>query len=155
MKYLIRSIKYFLYFAIMFCLIVLIVFYASSHPEGMTVADLFKEGSGYKILAFFVAVSAIYPLFGFAKKEVYTNNNAEEKKQEIIKIFENANFILENETGRILTFRPKSKFTRFMRMNEDAVTVDYSSNPVIVEGLRKDTYRFGRMIEFLMQKEVS
>lgn len=154
MKYFIRSLKYFLYFAVLFSLIVLIIFYTSDRPEGVTVADLFKEGSGYKILAFFIAVSAIYPLFGFAKKEAYLpGGNAEEKKREIIMLFENANFELTGETAGQLTFRPRNKIVRLIRMCEDAVTVNCSGNPVVVSGLRKDVFRFARLIEYTLREQ--
>ena len=42
---------------------------------------------------------------------------------------------------------------RAFRVYEDKVTIDYSSNPVIISGLRKDVFRFGRGIEYIMQKE--
>lgn len=152
MKYFIRAAKYLIYFAVLFSIIVLIVFYTSSKPEGITVFDLFKEGSGYKILGFFIVFSAIYPLLGFSRKQIYVSNFAE-KEKEIIELLQNGNYIIETQTPTTLTFRLRNKFLRLMRMYEDRITIDFSENPVIIEGFRKDVLRFSRGIEYICQKE--
>lgn len=152
MKYFIRAAKYLIYFAVLFSIIVLIVFYTSSRPEGITVFDLFKEGSGYKILGFFIVFSAVYPLLGFTRKQIYVSNFAE-KEKEIIELLQNGNYIIENQTPTSITFRLRNKFLRLMRMYEDRITIDFSENPVIIEGFRKDALRFSRGIEYICQKE--
>lgn len=152
MKYFIRAAKYLIYFAVLFSIIVLIVFYTSSKPEGITVFDLFKEGSGYKILGFFIVFSAVYPLLGFSRKQIYVSNFAE-KEKEIIELLQNGNYIIETQTPTSLTFRLRNKFLRLMRMYEDRITIDFSENPVIIEGFRKDVLRFSRGIEYICQKE--
>ena len=151
-KHLIRSVKYFFYIAIFFCILVTIMFYTSTRPEGTTVFDLFREGAWWKILLFFIAFAGVYPFVGYQKKEIYTAENLKTKKDEIITLFENANFVLESETETSLTFRLKNKFLRFMRTYEDAVVIDYSDIPATISGLRKDTLRFSRSIEYLMRE---
>lgn len=153
MKYLIRSLKYFLYFAILFCIIVLVVFYTSNNHANLTVFDLFKEGSGLKILIFFIAVSGLYPLLGFSKKELYTNNNFAENEKAIIELFENAKYILKSKDRSTMVFVLKNPVMRTLRMYEDDITIDYSGNPIILRGLRKDVLRFSRAIEYILQKE--
>ncbi len=151
-KHLIRSVKYFFYIAIFFCILVTIMFYTSTRPEGTTVFDLFKEGAWWKILLFFIAFAGVYPFVGYQKKKIYTAENLKTKKEEIITLFENANFVLESETETTLTFRLRNKFLRFMRTYEDAVVIDYSDIPATISGLRKDTLRFSRSIEYLMRE---
>ncbi len=151
-KHLIRSVKYFFYIAIFFCILVTIMFYTSTRPEGTTVFDLFKEGAWWKILLFFIAFAGVYPFVGYQKKKIYTAENLKTKKDEIITLFENANFVLESETETSLTFRLRNKFLRFMRTYEDAVVIDYSDIPATISGLRKDTLRFSRSIEYLMRE---
>ena len=59
MKYLIRALKYLVYFAIIFFLIVGIVFlFSNQKAAGLSLVDLFKEGSLPKIALFFVAWKA-------------------------------------------------------------------------------------------------
>ena len=153
MKYFIRSVKYLLYFIVLFCIVVLIVFYTSNNHANITVFDLFKEGSATKIIIFFVAIAALYPLLGFSKKQLYTNDNFKERKKEIIELFENAKYTLKSDNGSSMAFIHRSPIMRTLRMYEDEINVDYSDNPVIVSGLRKDVIRFSRSIEFLLQKE--
>lgn len=152
-RYIIRSVKYFFYIGIIFSLLVSIMFYTSEVPEGTTVLDLFKEGAWWKILLFFVAFSGVYPAVGYQKKEIYSNGNWSEKKKDIITLFENANFILKEETPTSMTFILKNKLLRLIRTYEDAIVLDYSQEPATISGLRKDTLRFSRAIERIMRMD--
>ena len=42
--------------------------------------------------------------------------------------------------------------TKAMRMGEDRVTIDFSENPVVMEGQRKDVIRFARWVENICQR---
>lgn len=149
MKYFIRSIKYLFYFSFMCGIILVLTFHFSVKPEGLTLLDmLLVDNSLYKMLAFFVIVAAIYPALGFQKKEVYVSNFAEHRK-EIIELFENANYVIDSESATTISFRLRNPFLRLLRIYEDYVTIDFSGNPVLMEGLRKDILRFSRGIEYL------
>lgn len=152
-KYIIRAVKYFFYIGIIFSLLVSIMFYTSEVPEGTTVLDLFKEGAWWKILLFFVVFSAVYPSIGYQKKEIYSNGNWNEKKKEIKSLFENANFILKEETPTSMTFILKNKLLRLIKTYEDTIVLDYSNEPATISGLRKDTLRFSRSIERIMRMD--
>lgn len=153
MKYLIRSVKYLVYFTVMCGIILVLTFHFSVKPEGLTLMDmLMVDGSIYKMLAFFVAVAAIYPALGFQNKPVYVSNVKEHKK-EIIELFENANYVIADETATSITFKLRNPFLRLMRLYEDYVVIDFSENPVMMEGLRKDVLRFSRGIEYICRKD--
>ena len=153
MKYLIRSVKYLVYFTVMCGIILVLTFHFSVKPEDLTLMDmLMVDGSIYKMLAFFVAVAAIYPALGFQNKPVYVSNVKEHKK-EIIELFENENYVIADETATSITFRLRNPFLRFMRLFEDYVVIDFSENPVMMEGLRKDVLRFSRGIEYICRKD--
>ena len=153
MKYLIRSVKYLVYFTVMCGIILVLTFHFSTKPEGLTLMDmLMVEGSIYKMLAFFVAVAAIYPALGFQKKEVYVSNIKEHRK-EIVELFENANYVIAEESATSITFRLRNPFLRLMRLYEDNIVIDFSQNPVIMEGLRKDILRFSRGIEYICRTD--
>ena len=87
------------------------------------------------------------------KKLIYSAENLATKKQEIIRLFENANFVLESDNGKTMVFRLRNKFLRLIRTYEDAVTIEYSETPATISGLRKDTLRFSRSIEYLMREQ--
>ena len=153
MKYLIRSVKYLVYFTVMCGIILVLTFHFSVKPEGLTLMDmLMVDGSIYKMLAFFVAVAAIYPALGFQKKPVYVSNIKEHRK-EIVELFENANYVIDQETATSISFRLRNPFLRFMRLCEDYVIIDFSENPATMEGLRKDVLRFSRSIEYICRKD--
>lgn len=153
MKYFIRSVKYLLYFTVMCGIILVLTFHFSVKPEGLTLMDmLLVDGSIYKMLIFFVAVAAIYPALGFQKKEVYVSNFKEHKK-EIIELFENANYVVASESATTISFKLRNPFLRLLRICEDYVTIDFSGNPILMEGLRKDILRFSRGIEYICRSE--
>lgn len=153
MKYFIRSVKYLVYFTLMCSIILVLTFHFSVKPEGLTLMDmLLVDGSIYKMLAFFVAVAAIYPALGFQKKPLYVSNVNEHKK-EIKELFENANYVVASESATSISFKLRNPFLRVLRLCEDYVTVDFSDNPVMIEGLRKDVLRFSRGIEYICRKD--
>ena len=153
MKYFIRSVKYLVYFTVMCGIILVLTFHFSVKPEGITLMDmLLVDGSIYKMLIFFVAVAAIYPALGFQKKEVYVSNFKEHKK-EIIELFENANYVVASESATTISFKLRNPFLRLLRICEDYVTIDFSGNPILMEGLRKDILRFSRGIEYICRSE--
>ncbi|MBR1950486.1 MAG: hypothetical protein IKA14_06530 [Bacteroidales bacterium] len=152
MKYFIRSVKYLLYFTVMCGIILVLTFHFSVKPEGLTLMDmLLVDGSIYKMLIFFVAVAAIYPALGFQKKEVYVSNFKEHKK-EIVELFENANYVVASESATTISFKLRNPFLRLLRICEDYVTIDFSGNPILMEGLRKDILRFSRGIEYICRE---
>jgi hypothetical protein len=145
-KYLIRVAKYMVYLAIIFVLIVSIFSLTSSN--GFNYENLFRPGTGIQMIIFFVVISLIYPLFGFIKKRVYLNKPFAEEREKIVEIFTNSRYKQVSETETTVTFRHTSPFVRAMRMFEDDVTVNFSDNPIILEGQRKDVYRIARTIEW-------
>jgi hypothetical protein len=153
MKYFIRSVKYLFYFSFMCGIILVLTFHFSVKPEDLTLMDmLLVDNSLYKMLAFFVAVAAIYPALGFQKKEVYISNFRENKKQ-IVELFENANYVIASESATSISFKLRNPFLRVLRLCEDYVTIDFSGNPIVMEGLRKDILRFSRGIEYICRSE--
>lgn len=157
MEYIIRAVKYFFYYTIIFFLVIAIVFQFSEHPGVETLQEFFQvsfqEGAGVKIFLLFLAFGLIYPLLGFSKKEIYTNNDFGQKRKEIDGLFISAHYVLKSDDGKKMVWVLRNPVMRAFRVYEDKVTIDYSSNPVIISGLRKDVFRFGRGIEYIMQKE--
>ena len=155
MKYFIRSVKYFVYIVVIFLIIVNIIFYTSQRQPGIdNFMDLFKEGSIWQMLALFIAFAAVYPALGYYNKKIYTNNNFATKKQSIIDYMtDGGRYILTDDSNGQLTFRIRSPFIRFMRLYEDAIVINYTDNPVVMSGLRKEVVRYSRNIESIIQSE--
>ncbi len=148
-KYLIRVVKYAISLTIIF--IILIGIMAITSKQGLHYENFFRPGTGGQLLVFFLVISFVYPFFGFVKKKVYINRNFTEDKEKIKEVIINCRYILVSEDATTMTFRHSSMFLRVMRMFEDAIVLDFSDNPITLDGLRKDVYRLGRSIEYAVR----
>ncbi len=150
-KYLIRVVKYMIYMVVVFTLIVAI--FSLTSDQTMRYENIFRPDTANQLIIFFVAISLVYPLFGFVSKKVYLNKNFSEDKERIMEVFINSKYILVSETDTTITFRHSSTFMRAMRMFEDAIEIDFSDNPIVLEGQRRDLYRLARAIEYAIRDD--
>jgi len=99
------------------------------------------------MLIFIAAFGFIYPFIGYIKQKIELNRSFAEDKQEVIQLFSAAGFVLEKDENNKLVFRNRSILSRVLRLGEDGVEIDYSDNPIVVSGLRRDAYRLARMVQ--------
>lgn len=154
MRYLIRALKYLLYFAIIFVLMVGIIYlFSSQKAAGLSFVDLFKEGSLPKIMLFFVAVAALYPYLSFQKKELYLNGPFTNYAEMVDEVMQSLDYIPEKKEVDCVTYIKRSAYARLTRMYEDRITFMTADNPVIVEGYRKDLLRILSLINHRVRQE--
>ncbi len=153
-RYLIRALKStFLFFLLTVLIFVLTYIFGRSGYSDVTFTDLVMQSDVKQMILFFVIFGFVYPLIGFIKQKVHLNRPFEEDKEDIIRIFADLHFVLEKEEDKKLIFRHTGTMARITRMFEDRVTVDYSDNQLlIISGLRKDTYRLARTIQYFTRK---
>ncbi|MDR3236687.1 MAG: hypothetical protein LBT48_08215 [Prevotellaceae bacterium] len=153
-RYLRRALKSILMFCIIACLIYVAGFYfgASSNNQ-ITLKDLLLTSNLKLLVIFLLVFGLVHPLFGYIKQRIYVNHPLDGEKQDIIRRFANANFKLESDDNKKMVFRHQSHIVRFTRLYEDRIEVDYSSNPVTVDGLRRDADRLARAIQEIVQHE--
>ena len=147
MKYLVRSVKYFFYFALLStALITALVLIGAVETD---INEIFEEGynSLWKIGVFFAAVSAVYPKVGFIGRNVAVNREWSEIREEAISFFSDRRYELESETPDQITFRIKGTAGKLSKMFEDRVTVTRTLDGYVFEGLRKDVLRLGASFE--------
>ena len=142
MKYIIRAVKYFFYFCILLAIMLGILVLAHV-TDANNLESLFKDGynSLVKIAIMFGCISAIYPLFGFQKKDAIVPGEYREIRTSVIEFMESRGYRLESEQEQNLTFRYRSPVNRLFRMFEDRITMTRSISGFEVEGLRKDVIR--------------
>ena len=152
MKYIVRAVKYFFYFSIL--LIIILTVLVLAHVVDGNVETMFRDGynSLWQIGLMFAAVSAIYPVFGFVKKEAVIPGEYSEIRDDVVKFMESRGYRLERENGENLTFRSRSIFNRISRMMEDRITFTRSLGGFELEGLRKDTIRIIYGLENAMRR---
>ena len=154
MRYLIRALKYLVYFAIIFFVMVGIIYlFSSQKAAGLSFVDLFREGSLPKIALFFVAVAAIYPWLSFQKKELYLDGPFTKYAELVDEVMKSQDYELEEREEGSVSYRKRGAYARLTRMYEDRVTFNTTDNPVIVDGYRKDLLRILSAINYRIRQE--
>ena len=153
MRYLIRSLKYLVYFAVIFFLMVGIIYlFSNQKAAGLSFVDLFREGSLPKIAVFFVAVAAVYPALSFQKKELRLDGDFTKYAGMVDEVMERLEYVREKQEEGCVTYVKKSAYARLTRMYEDRVTFETGAL-VQVEGYRKDLLRVISMINYRVRQE--
>ena len=147
MKYTIRAIKYFFYFAILTTAIITALILIGAVENDINA--IFEGGakSLWKIAVFFAAVAAVYPKVGFMTRKVEVNRDWNEIREEALEFFKDRRYELESETADKISFRIKGVQGRLAKMYEDRVTVTRVFEGYEFEGLRKDVLRIATGFE--------
>ena len=149
MKYFIRSVKYFFYFAFLTALIV-----AALVATGMTdgnIETMFEGGYNalWKMAIFFALVAAVYPKVGFIRKAFLVQGSMDEIRGTVISYLQEHHFELESEEDDTFTFRQRGILNRLTRMYEDRLILTVREDGSIeMEGLRKDVFRLAAGLEY-------
>lgn len=152
MQYLRRSLKYLLYFVVIFAVIVGILWALILRKQGYGLTEVLQPGSGPKLILFFLAVAAIYPYLNFRTRKLYFNGDFEEKRDLILGAMTDMGYELMEEKDKVLSFRLKSAGARFSRLYEDAIVLNVSDNPLQITGYRRDIDRIMRNIDFKIRE---
>ena len=147
MKYLIRSVKYFFYFAILTTLIVLALILIGA-VEG-SIDMIFEDGynSLWKIAIFFALVAAVYPKVGFISRHIAVDRDWNEIRNEAVEYFREKRYVIESESEEKVTLRFKDMAGRISKMFEDRITLTRAAGGYELEGLRKDVWRLATGLE--------
>jgi hypothetical protein len=148
MKHLIRSIKYFFYFAFLTTLIICALV-LTGLADG-DIDTMFRGGSSaiWKMAVFFVAIAAVYPKVGFITRRICTDRSWSETRNEVIGFMKERRYDLESEEDGTVTFRQRGTADRLRRMYEDRVTITVKDDGLEMEGLRKDVFRLSANLEY-------
>ena len=137
-RYIIRSVKYFLYLIIIMTLLLAILVLlglAEADP-----AEIFVGGysSYWKIGLAFLALAAIYPRFGYSKNEIISGV---ELKPLILSVMDSLGYKLRSEEGDTMVFIKRSPLDRALRMWEDAIRFTKTEAGYDIEGHTKEMVR--------------
>ncbi len=148
LTYLLRSVKYFIYLAIILTLVLYVLSLA-----GMTEWDvnvMFTEGtrSVWKIAGMLAVVSLIYPSVGFQRRKAVLSGSWEERRDEIVAVMADKGYVLVSETPEAAVFRSRNIILRIFRMFEDKVVIRQDFGGFELEGLRKDIVRLVMHLEY-------
>ena len=141
MKYIIRSVKYFFYLAIM--LVVFIVVLSLLGLVGSTPEEIFREGtrSLWQIAGFCAVFAAIYPSLAYGRRRAMVPGSYDELRCEVVEIMHSRGYILESEGDETMCFRQKSPVVRLFQMFEDRITLTKTLSGFELEGQNKALVR--------------
>ena len=151
-QYLIRFVKYVIYLGIILLAMLSLIFYTSNHGELTHFWELIHPSNYWQVALFLVAFAAIYPFVGFVQHKVYLNRSFEQDRDTLIEVILQAKYQIVSDLDQKIVFRPKSAITRLMRMYEDKIFLDYSDNPIVLQGMRRDVSRFSRSMEYIVRQ---
>lgn len=155
MKYLIRSIKYFIYFWVIMAIIIgILVLIGAVEPN---IETMFNGGYSalWKIALIFAVISAIYPKVSYIKREASFPGSWEENKGEIRKYMEEKGFVFEKENNDSMSFRHKGFINRLTKMFEDRIIIRSIFGGVSVDGHRRDAISIATGIEYTLAKSLT
>lgn len=147
MKYLVRSIKYFFYFAFLTSLIIFALVFVGMADSN--IENNFQGGADafWKIGIFYILVAAVYPKLGFINRKLYIDASLD-VEADMISFLEERRYVLESRTDDTMTFRLRGLGQRLVKMNEDRITITRSLDGYYMEGLRKDVLRLASGMEY-------
>ena len=148
MKYFIRAVKYFFYFAFLTTVIVLVLV-ATGLASG-DINELFEGGYNalWKMAIFFAVVGAVYPKLGFIARKIYVSKDKDQIRAEVVEYMSERMYGFESETADSITFRYRGTVGRLTRMYEDRIVLTRTEDGYIMEGLRKDVMRLATGLEY-------
>ena len=147
MKYLVRVLKYFVYITVVMALILLAL--SLLGIVGRDVDSMFRNGwnSLWQIALMFLAVSALYPKFGFCKRGAIIPGTYEEIRPGLVRYMAEHGYEVEKEEGENLSFRARSTVRKITRMYEDRIEFERDFAGFTVKGKRSDIVRIIHGVE--------
>lgn len=152
MKYLIRAVKYFFYFAILTTVIVLALVLIGAVESDIN--TIFEDGYGslWKIAMFFAVIAAVYPKFGFITRKLDVQQAGWEQISDVAtEYFSEHRYVVESRAKECITFRRRDIAGRIAKMGEDRITLSSTEDGYILEGLRKDLILYATGLEYRLQ----
>ena len=150
--YLRRLVKYLIFITIIVFILVSPQIFKSGDDLTTVIIKLFeRQKLFFTILIVYIF---LYPVLVFGKKERHLNGTFSKNKDAILRTIEEQNFILRTDENNQLIFRKKSALARIVSMGEDKLVIDYSNNPIMLNGTKKDLARIDKLLDLnLLNKE--
>lgn len=147
MKYIVRSIKYFVYLIVILTLIIVILVLAG-FVEG-DLSKIFINGydSLWQIAIMMAVFAAIYPRFGFSTRTAHFYGTPEEADAVLKAVMERLGYKFEKQDGDDICYIKRAPLARLVKMYEDRITVRHIAAGLELEGLTKETVRIAAGVE--------
>lgn len=152
MKYVIRAVKYFIAFCVLYVGIVWLGL-KSSHGMDCSVWEsivlTMQTTRGLLLAVAVVLLSALYPRFGFMTRRVECS--MEEDREQLLNAFILSGFVLKEESDGRMVFRADNLARRIVMLFEDEVVVEQYAQWVDIKGIRRGVANAAYRLELYME----
>lgn len=138
MRYVIRAIKYFVAFCVLYLGIVWLGLKSSNgmeHSVWESVVVTMQTTRGLLLAAAVVLLSALYPRFGFMTRRVECD--MVEDREQLLNAFSLAGFALKEDGDGRMVFRADNLMRRIVMLFEDEIIVEQYGQWVDIKGIRR------------------
>lgn len=134
MRYLIRSVKYFIYLFIILSLMIGVLMALNLVESDLDKLFVNGRNSLWQIALLMAVFAALYPRFGYTTRFVPLAGSFEELRPGALEVMQNAGYVLEKEEEGSLSFRRRSPLSRAMKMFEDRIRFTHALGGWNIEG---------------------
>ena len=138
MRYLIRAVKYFFAFCVLY---VGVVWLSILTQKGMdisvwdSISATMATERGRMLALAVVALSAAYPFFGFVKRSVKWDMATDADR--LVEIFAAAGFALKEQGEGRMVFKANNILDRLVMLFEDEIVVEQQGEQITLSGIRR------------------
>ena len=138
MRYLIRAVKYFFAFCVLY---VGVVWLSILTQKGMdisvwdSISATMATERGRMLALAVVALSAAYPFFGFVKRSVKWDMATDADR--LVEIFAAAGFALKLKSEGKMVFKANNILDRLVMLFEDEIVVEQQGEQITLDGIRR------------------
>lgn len=138
MRYLIRAVKYFFAFCVLY---VGVVWLSILTQKGMdisvwdSISATMATERGRMLALAVVALSAAYPFFGFIKRSVKWDMATDADR--LVEIFAAAGFALKLKSEGKMIFKANNILDRLVMLFEDEIVVEQQGEQITLDGIRR------------------
>lgn len=138
MRYLIRAVKYFFAFCVLY---VGVVWLSILTQKGMdisvwdSISATMATERGRMLALAVVALSAAYPFFGFVKRSVKWDMATDADR--LVEIFAAAGFALKLKSEGKMIFKANNILDRLVMLFEDEIVVEQQGEQITLSGIRR------------------
>lgn len=137
MKYLIRSLKYFVALCVLCLALMALMLLTGTSALNLeqTLEMMFHTDRYAMLLGAIILLAAFYPRFGFVLRKV--EGDVAKNREQIINAFKTAGFSLRDEANGVMSFRCDGIMQRLMLLGEDEIKVSQSRAHIVLDGIRR------------------
>ncbi len=137
-RYLIRAAKYFVYLLVIFTVLFGLLLLTKT-ASWATLGAIVHSDRVWLLAAAFIGLPAVYPLFGYVKREM--SLDYDRRREQIERVAAMNGYRVVSETPDSLVFRAESGMKRAALQFEDRIVIRRDGRHVSIEGPRKEVVR--------------